>query len=300
MSSKNKTLSAAVGIFDNEIEGVIRKIPIKSIKPAKIQPRQNKDINIQALASSLKDNGLLQPIVVTKHEDHYTIIAGERRYHAANSIGWGEIECRILNKNERDTYKLAVIENLQRENLDPWEESLAYKRLKEQFTYNDTELSEIIGKSRNYISEILSISEVPLPLLQKAKQEGITSKNLLIQFAMAVKKGIPHEFVENFKEGNISSVKSAKEYLQRMNEKLDTNILREDIVSEPQEDLGTIESIENLNHSDIQVNVKKNSAKGTISITIETPPVKLKDMSLESIEISLKNTLNTLIERYLI
>ena len=147
MSSKSKKLNVAAGLFEQSIEGAIRKVQLSDIIPSEDQPRLNKDVNIKSLAKSLVEEGLLQPIVVTKQGAKYRIIAGERRFRAAKFAKWTEIECRILNKDDKDTYRLAVIENLQRENLDPFEEALAYKRLKDEFSYTDQELSEIIGKS---------------------------------------------------------------------------------------------------------------------------------------------------------
>ena len=214
--SKNKTLSIAADIFQQDVEGAICKIPLKDIQPSASQPRKNTKLNIESLAESLKDDGLLQPIVVTKSGSRYTIIAGERRFLAASSIGWLEIECRVLNKNEKDTYRLAVIENLQREDLAPLEESLAYKKLKNKFSYTDAELSGIIGKSRNYISEILSIADIPGNVLEKAEQVGIRSKNLLIQFALAAKQGLEEDFITQYQSNKISSVRSAKEYLKSL------------------------------------------------------------------------------------
>jgi len=98
MASKHKRLSTAAGIFQQSLEGAIYKIPIKNIVPSPSQPRKNRTVNISTLAKSLKEDGLLQPIVVTKYNNKYTIIAGERRYRAAKLIGWDEIECRILKK----------------------------------------------------------------------------------------------------------------------------------------------------------------------------------------------------------
>ena len=217
MPSKNKKLSFAADILGEQIEGVIRKVPIHQIMPTEDQPRKNKDINIEKLAKSLTEEGLLQPIVVTKQDgDQYRIIAGERRYRAAKMAKWSEIECKILNKEKNDTYRLAVIENIQRENLDPMEESEAYQHLKQQSSYTDNELSDILGKSRNYITEILSISTVPDNMKQLAFNAGLNTRNLLVQFALAVKNGQGNAFIENFKNGDIKSVKSAKNYIKQI------------------------------------------------------------------------------------
>jgi len=217
MSSKNKKLSFAADILGEQIEGAIRKIPIHQILPTENQPRKNKDINIEKLSRSLTEEGLLQPIVVTKlNSDQYRIIAGERRYRAAKMASWPEIECKILNKEIGDTYKLAVIENIQRENLNPMEESEAYQHLKQQSEYTDHQLSEILGKSRNYITEILSISSLPEDMKQLATDVGLETRNLLVQFALAVKNGQGPAFIENFKNGSIKSVKSAKSYIKQI------------------------------------------------------------------------------------
>lgn len=212
MASKTKKLAIAADIFERNLDGVIRKIPLAEIKPSSEQPRQNRDVNIEALAQSMAKEGLLQPIVVTKEENKYVIIAGERRYRAAVLLGWQEIECRILHREGREKYKLAVIENLQRENLDPYEEALAYRKLKDQFHYSDSELAAILGKSRNYINEILSVSDIPPNVLQQAKEAGIDNKNLLIQLAQAYKQNNTEEFLAAYKEGKLRTVKAAKDF----------------------------------------------------------------------------------------
>ena len=214
MASKNKKLSSAVEIFEQSVEGSIRKISLSDIIPSVEQPRKNIEVNLKSLISSLKSEGLLQPIVVTKEGSDYKIIAGERRYRAAKAAGWKDIECRILSKNEKDTFRLAVIENLQRENLDPIEEANAYRKLKDGYNYNDKEMSDIIGKSRNYISEILSIADIPDDLQEKATNTGLDSKNILVQYAQAVKNGFGDQFLAEFKNGTITTVREAKGFVK--------------------------------------------------------------------------------------
>jgi ParB family chromosome partitioning protein len=102
MSSKSKKLGSLADIFESEVlEGTVRKIRLSKITPSEIQPRSERLKGVEELAESLRVDGLLQPILVTKDsDDSYKIIAGERRYHAANRLGWTEIECKIFNKNE--------------------------------------------------------------------------------------------------------------------------------------------------------------------------------------------------------
>ena len=275
MPSKNKTLSIAADIFHQDIEGSIRKIPLKDIQPADFQPRKNTKVNIEPLAKSLREEGLLQPILVTKADEHYVIIAGERRFLAASFIGWSEIDCKILNKDEKDTYRLAVIENLQREDLAPLEESLAYKKLKNKFSYTDEELSEIVGKSRNYISEILSIAEIPGNTLEKAEEIGIYSKNLLIQLALATKQGREDDFIREYQNKNITSVKSAKEYLKN---------LKQDISDEKVELDPMVQSSKSLSFTGFddvpvqdklwEIDFQRIPEEQRVSIRLKTPPLE--------------------------
>ncbi len=214
MSSKSKRLGSLADIFQTEVlDGTIRKIKLEKIKPSEIQPRQDRKKGIEELAESLRQDGLLQPILVTKDEgDNYKIIAGERRYHAAKLLNWTEIECKILNKNEKETYRLAVIENLQRENLSPYEEIEALSLLKTRFQYSDQELASIIGKSRNYTSELLSVSFLSKEEIEACKKAGIESKNLLVQAVQAAKKGELSHFLKKFQAGELKTIKDAKEF----------------------------------------------------------------------------------------
>jgi ParB family transcriptional regulator, chromosome partitioning protein len=214
MSSKSKRLGSLADIFQTEaLEGTIRKIKIHKISPSEVQPRQDRKRGIEELAESLRNDGLLQPIIVTKDEaDTYKIIAGERRFHAARLLDWTEIECKILNRNERETYRIAVIENLQRENLSPYEEIEAISLLKEKFQYTDQELGSLFGKSRNYMSELLSVNSLQKSELLACKEAGIESKNLLIQAVQASKRGELPLFLDKVQSGELKTVKDAKEF----------------------------------------------------------------------------------------
>ena len=215
MSLKSKKLGSLADIFQSEVlDGSIRKIRLSKISPSEIQPRMERQKGVEELAESLKVDGLLQPILVTKDptNDSYKIIAGERRYHAAKLLGWEEIECKILNKNEKETYKLAVIENLQRENLSPYEEVEAMTILKDRYHYTDQELGSLFGKSRSYMTEILSVSNLSPKELEACKEAGIDSKNLLVQAVQASKRGDFDSFLEQVKSGNVRTVKEAKTF----------------------------------------------------------------------------------------
>ena len=215
MSSKSKRLGTLADVFQAEkLDGTIRHIRLEKISPSENQPRQDRKKGVEELAESLKNEGLLQPIIVTKseHDDSYKIIAGERRYHAARSLDWQEIECKILSKNEKETFRLAIIENLQRENLSPYEEIDALIQLKNDFNYTDSDLGELLGKSRSYTTEMLSITALSKEQIGKCKEMNIDNKNLLVQAAQAAKNSLFEDFLTQIAAGNVKTVKEAKEF----------------------------------------------------------------------------------------
>jgi ParB family chromosome partitioning protein len=215
MSSKSKRLGSLADIFQSEnLDGTVRKIKLAKIVPSEKQPRQDRKKSVEELAKSIQSEGLLQPIVVSKIEnrDSYKIIAGERRFHAVTILAWEEIECKILNKNDKDIFRIAVIENLQRENLSPFEEAESLSILKNDYNYTDSEIASIFGKSRNYISEIISISQLSKEQLKACKEAGIENKNLLVQAVQSSKKGEFGKFIDKIKLGELKTVKQAKEF----------------------------------------------------------------------------------------
>lgn len=271
MASKLKKLSVAADIFDQDIEGMIRKIPLSEITPSREQPRKNADINLESLAQSIREEGLLQPIVVTKLNEKYIIIAGERRFRACKLAGISEVECRILKKSTSDTYRLAVIENLQREDLDPFDEAESFKRLKEEYQHTDGQIAQIVGKSRNYINEILSIADIPSTLLKLAKEGGITTRNLLIQLAQAAKAGTDKDFLQAFSKGEIKTVASAKKFNQSQK--------KPELVIQPQNKKQRDSTIHvNQINDQIQISIKISGIRRNID-TKEFDPLKKKVQS---------------------
>ncbi|PJZ55368.1 ParB/RepB/Spo0J family partition protein [Leptospira barantonii] len=216
MSSKSKRLGSLADVFQAEkLEGTVRKIRLEKILPSENQPRQDRKKGVEDLARSLERDGLLQPIIVTKQnpeDENYRIVAGERRYHAAKQLGWMEVECKILDRDEKETFRLAIIENLQRENLSPYEEVEAMSHLKTTFKYTDQELGTLFGKSRSYMTELLGISDLSKEELRSCKDAGIESKNLLIQAVAASRKGTFSEFLNLFQTGALKTVKDAKSF----------------------------------------------------------------------------------------
>lgn len=146
---------------DNEIidENAIKEIKISQIEPNKNQPRKRFDKEkLVALSESIKENGLIQPIIVTKSDDdRYTIVAGERRWRAAKLAGLTAVPSIVKEYTDKTVAEVALIENLQREDLNPIEEALGYKELSEKYFLKQEEISKIVGKSRSAIANAMRL-----------------------------------------------------------------------------------------------------------------------------------------------
>ncbi|QXM07013.1 ParB/RepB/Spo0J family partition protein [Crassaminicella indica] len=143
---------------NREIKGDIQNINIHEINPNRNQPRKSFDQEkLDALAKSIKNYGVIQPIVVRTIKEGYEIVAGERRWKACRQAGLKEIPCIIKELNEKERMEIALIENLQREDLNPIEEALAYKMLIEDYQLTQEEISSSIGKSRPYIANMIRL-----------------------------------------------------------------------------------------------------------------------------------------------
>lgn len=139
-------------------KGVIT-LKINSVEPNRDQPRKNfDDEKLETLAESIREHGIIQPIIVTRDEKgYYKIVAGERRWRAAKKAGLSEVSCIIENYTPQQTAEIALIENLQREDLNPIEEALGYHSLLEDFSLTQEILSKRIGKSRSAIANSLRL-----------------------------------------------------------------------------------------------------------------------------------------------
>ena len=158
-------------------ENVITMLRLGMIDPKSDQPRKYFDKEaLEALAESIKENGLLQPIIVREYADErYQIIAGERRFRASKMAGLEEIPAVILDKSDREAAELSLIENIQRENLNPVEEALAYRALIENHSLTQEELSERIGKSRSAIANSMRLIDLPEDVLEMVVNKDISA-----------------------------------------------------------------------------------------------------------------------------
>lgn len=149
-------------IIENASEGDIKKIPIKDIRPNPYQPRKRLDEEkLRELSESIKEHGLFQPIIVKRSIKGYELIAGERRTKAAQLAGFTEIPAIIKEYNDEEMLEIAILENTQRENLNPIEEAEAYKQIIDKSNITQDELSKKVSKSRSYITNILGLVNLP-------------------------------------------------------------------------------------------------------------------------------------------
>ena len=148
-------------------EDTVSRLKISMVDPKSDQPRKFFDKEaLEQLASSILENGLLQPILVREYaEGRYQIIAGERRFRASKLAGLTEIPAIILDRDDRKAAQIALIENIQREDLNPIEEAMAYRSLAEEYDMTQEELSLKVGKSRSAIANTTRLLDLPDPVL---------------------------------------------------------------------------------------------------------------------------------------
>ena len=143
----------------------IQRVPLKRIHPCPFQPRKDfSEEGLRELADSIKEQGIVQPLIVRARGDDYELIAGERRWRAAQWAGLAEIPVILRQADDRAVLELALIENLQRENLNPMEEALGYSQLVEQFELKQEEVAGKVGKSRAVVANALRLLKLPLEI----------------------------------------------------------------------------------------------------------------------------------------
>ena len=170
-------LSSLIG--ETKLETNINKLPISDLLSNKFQPRKIFDEdNLQDLANSIKERGIIQPIIVRKSTDQnskYEIIAGERRWLAAQKAGLHEVPVVITDANDLKSLEFAIIENVQRHGLNSIEEARGYQRLVDEFSYDQEKVAQFIGKSRSHIANFLRLLTLPEEVLKLVENKKISA-----------------------------------------------------------------------------------------------------------------------------
>ncbi len=218
-------LSSLIG--ESKVESKINKLSLSEIIPNKFQPRKNFDEeNLNDLTNSIKERGVIQPIIVrksTSDNSKYEIIAGERRWLAARKAGLHDIPVVLTNVDDLKSLEFAIVENVQRHDLNPFEEAQGYKRLIDEFSYDQEKVSKFIGKSRSYITNSLRLLTLPSDVIKLIEEKKLTSghakilvglenasfiANKIIDKKLSVRQS--EKFVQLFKKGK-SSLKKQKD-----------------------------------------------------------------------------------------
>ena len=179
MTGLGKGLDALFGPAPEEEQmqenDILKNLKITEVEPNREQPRKNFDQEaLEELADSIKEYGLIQPIVVSKKEGYYSIIAGERRWRASKIAGLSEIPAIIREDDEKVNSEISLIENMQREDLNPYEKAVGIKTLMDKYDMTQEEIGKKIGKSRSTIANTIRILNLEPRVLEMAKEGKIT------------------------------------------------------------------------------------------------------------------------------
>ena len=180
--------------------GNVAYVKTISILENRFQPRQKYDESkLEDLKASIKEKGVLQPILVRKHENGYEIVAGERRLRAAKAIGLQEVPVIIKNVTDREALVLALVENIQREELNAIEEALGFKRLMEEFQFTQEAVAEAIGKDRSTVTNLLRLLRLPEEIQKQVSDAKLSmghARALLSLEDATIQKKMAHVIIE--------------------------------------------------------------------------------------------------------
>lgn len=210
-------LSSLIGDVDSKL--IKNKISISSIIRNKFQPRKNFDKEkMEELTNSIKERGIIQPIIVRKSSDHsdkFEIIAGERRWQAAQSAGLHEIPAVEIEADNLKSLEFAIVENVQRRDLNPIEEAQGYKKLIDDFNYDQEKVSKFIGKSRVHVTNCLRLLTLPDEVISLIEENKISQGHAKVLVGLdnahfLAKKMIEKKLSVRQAENLIRSLKSYK------------------------------------------------------------------------------------------
>ncbi|MCD6583238.1 MAG: ParB/RepB/Spo0J family partition protein [Candidatus Omnitrophica bacterium] len=170
-----KGLEALIPKRKEEKEKTLLYLSVEKIEPSPFQPRQEMDAQeLEELKASIREKGVIQPIIVRKVGERFELVAGSRRVQAAKSLGIKELPAVVREITDKESLILALIENLQRKNLNPIEEALAFKRLNEEFALTYEEIARLMGKDKTSISNNIRLLKLPQEIQEALKKNIIT------------------------------------------------------------------------------------------------------------------------------
>ena len=191
-------LSSLIG--ETKVESQKNQLPISDLIPNKYQPRKIFDeSNLEDLTNSIKERGIIQPIIVRKSDDNktkYEIIAGERRWLAAQRVGLHEVPVVITIADDLKSLEFAIVENVQRNDLNPLEEAQGYKRLIDEFSYDQEKVSKFVGKSRSHIANSLRLLTLPEDVIRLIETQKMTAGHAKILVGLENANFLANKIIE--------------------------------------------------------------------------------------------------------
>jgi len=180
-----------------------RMVPIDLIDPNPNQPRQVMG-DLSELMASIAEKGVIEPLILRQRGDRFQIIAGERRYQAAVQVGLRELPGVLRDGDDNEVLEVALVENIQRKDLTPFEEAEGLLVLQQKFAYTHERISQVIGKSRTTVTETLLINDIPDRIRAMCREAGISNKSLLVQIARAADEGAMEAVVRRYAAGEMN------------------------------------------------------------------------------------------------
>ena len=191
-------LSSLIG--ETKVETKTNKLSLSEIVPNKYQPRKNFDEeSLKDLTNSIKERGVIQPIIVrnsNSNHSKYEIIAGERRWLAARKAGLHDIPVVVTDADDLKSLEFAIVENVQRHDLNPLEEAQGYRRLIDEFSYDQDKVSKFIGKSRSYITNALRILNLPKDVLHLVEEKRLSAGHAKILVGLDNASFVANKIIE--------------------------------------------------------------------------------------------------------
>ncbi|HWY42790.1 MAG TPA: ParB/RepB/Spo0J family partition protein [Candidatus Sulfotelmatobacter sp.] len=189
-----------------------RMIRVDQIRPNPDQPRKSLG-DLTELTESIREKGVLEPLLVryVPREECYYIISGERRYHSSRAAGLREVPCIEKMADDAETLEIALVENIQRKDLTPFEEADGLYRLAVQFEYTHEDMAKKIGRARSSVTETLSLRNIPESLRKKCIDHGVTSKSLLLQIARQPTEKKMTEMFQRILQGGLTRDEARRE-----------------------------------------------------------------------------------------
>ena len=249
-------LSSLIG--ETKVETQKNRLGVSDLVPNKYQPRKIFDEeNLNELANSIRERGILQPIIVRKSNDDqskFEIIAGERRWLAAQKVGLNDVPVVITEADDLKSLEFAIVENVQRHDLNPLEEAQGYKKLIDKFSYDQEKVSKFIGKSRSYIANALRLLSLPDEVVKLIESQKLSAGHAKILVGLENASFVANKIIENK-----FSVRQAENFVKLFKKKRlkpsnskDANIIHLEM------------SLVNKVGLNVEIKNKKNN-KGTIS-----------------------------------